>query len=196
MINIKVDYEDKIINDNFLSPQDFETIRNVITDGEFPWFYGTYSSDDKQSFPLDHKSPHIGFFYHMIYEKNVPCSPFYNYFSNILEQLNATILFRIRVNLTPGLPEPQFADFHSDTSDILQEDIAGEWTTSILYINTNNGYTEFEDGTKVESVANRLVIFPSNIKHRMVSQTDEEPRILINFNYLRSKNQFLFEEEL
>ena len=52
-------------------------------------------------------------------------------------------------------------------------------TTSILYINTNNGYTEIEDGTKVDSVANRLVSFPSNMEHRGISQTDEKTRILI-----------------
>ena len=168
------------ITDNFLTGQKFIDLRNVITDSEFPWFYATYGLGDKQIFP--------GFFYHMIYENNVVCSPFYRFFSHILEQLNATILFRIRVNLTPGLPEPQFADFHSDVSDIIQENVATEWTTSILYINTTNGYTELEDDGKViESVENRLVSFPANIRHRMVSQTDDEPRILINFNYLKGK---------
>ena len=37
--------------------------------------------------------------------------------------------------------------------------------TSILYINTNDGYTKFEDGTIVESVENRLVTFDSRMKH-------------------------------
>jgi hypothetical protein len=55
-------------------------------------------------------------------------------------------------------------------------------------MNTNNGYTEFEDGTKVESVANRIVTFPSVTKHRAVSQTDEQRRVVINFNYLKGKN--------
>ena len=53
-------------------------------------------------------------------------------------------------------------------------------------MNTNNGYTEFEGGQKVESVANRLVTFPSKIEHCGVSQTDEQTRILINFGYLRN----------
>ena len=37
--------------------------------------------------------------------------------------------------------------------------------TSVMYLNTNNGYTLFEDGTKVDSVANRLVTFNNSTKH-------------------------------
>jgi hypothetical protein len=89
---------------------------------------------------------------------------------------------RIRLNLNCKFPEPCKYHYHLDMSIGAA---AVRWTTAILYINTNNGYTEFEDGTIVESVANRLVAFPANIRHRGVSQTDEETRILINFNYLR-----------
>ena len=180
------------ITDNFLIEHQFIALKNVITDNNFHWFYGTYGSGDnpkptsgtygsgdKQSFP--------GFFYHVIYEDNAVFSPFYDSFNHILEQLNATVLFRIRINLTPSLPEPQFADFHSDILGMPEEQLK-QWTTSIFYINSNNGYTEFEDDGKViESVENRLVSFPANIRHRMVTQTDGEPRILINFNYLNGK---------
>ena len=55
-------------------------------------------------------------------------------------------------------------------------------STSIFYMNTNNGYTKFEDGTKVESVANRMVTFPANMKHAETSCTDEKIRVVINFN--------------
>jgi hypothetical protein len=58
------------------------------------------------------------------------------------------------------------------------------YTTLILYMNTNNGYTEFEDGMKVESVANRIVSFPEETKHRGTSCTDEKIRMVINFNFL------------
>ena len=58
----------------------------------------------------------------------------------------------------------------------------------IANINTNNGYTEFENGEKVKSVANRLVMFPSNFEHRGVTQTDEQTRIMINFNFLKRKS--------
>ena len=53
----------------------------------------------------------------------------------------------------------------------------------IFYLNTNNGYTEFEDGSKVESVANRFVSFTGDLIHRGVSQTDTKARVVINLNY-------------
>jgi hypothetical protein len=50
-------------------------------------------------------------------------------------------------------------------------------------MNTNNGYTEFEDGTRVESVANRFISFPVGMKHRGTSCTDKKTRVVINFNF-------------
>ena len=62
-------------------------------------------------------------------------------------------------------------------------------TTAIYYVNTCDGFTEFEDGTKTEAVANRLVKFPSNLKHRGVSQTDTRFKCVINFNYFTPSKQ-------
>ena len=88
------------------------------------------------------------------------------------------------MNLNPRLPEPFYSDFHIDPYN-LTGNITALLTTSIFYIGTNNGYTEFKDGTIIESLANRLVTFPTNTKHRGVTQTDEQTRVLINFNYLK-----------
>ena len=72
--------------------------------------------------------------------------------------------------------------FHCDFAPTM-----GDLTTAIYYINTCDGYTLFEDGTKVESVTNRLLKFPSNMKHTGTSCTDRDRRILINFNYLSGR---------
>ena len=50
-------------------------------------------------------------------------------------------------------------------------------------MNTNNGRTDFKDGIKVNSVENRLVVFPSNLEHTIVTCTDKKIRVVINFNY-------------
>ncbi len=55
--------------------------------------------------------------------------------------------------------------------------------TGIYYVNSNDGGTYFEDGTMVESVANRFVAFPCNIKHAGVPCGDNVRRIVINFNW-------------
>ena len=59
-----------------------------------------------------------------------------------------------------------------------------EHTTFVLSLNTNDGYTEFEDGTILESKENSIVIFDGAIKHRSVGQTDENIRVNININYV------------
>ena len=56
-------------------------------------------------------------------------------------------------------------------------------TTSIFYINSNDGYTEFEDGTRIESIGNRLVTFPIHLKHTGTTCTNHSVRIVINYNY-------------
>jgi predicted nuclease of restriction endonuclease-like RecB superfamily len=56
--------------------------------------------------------------------------------------------------------------------------------TGIYYCNTNNGYTAFEDGDQIESVQNRLVLFPSNMKHSGSTCTDVNSRVAININFI------------
>ena len=58
-----------------------------------------------------------------------------------------------------------------------------EHTVALFSLNTNNGYTEFENGKKIKSEENSLVIFPGHLKHRSVNQTDENKRINLNINF-------------
>ena len=181
--------KDKVISiqDNFLAKEEFISLRDAITNKNFPWFFSSketalesYWEDfDSESYP--------GQFYHVVYENNIITSPFYeSHFLSILDQLDCAILTRIRINFASfRMPTSYKAEIHQDMTN-LKETIAAEWTSSILYMNTNNGYTEFEGGHKVESVENRLVTFPSKIEHCGVSQTDKQTRILINFGYLRN----------
>ena len=39
------------------------------------------------------------------------------------------------------------------------------------------------NGTKINSVANRLLIMDSDVEHAAVPSTDTERRVLINLNY-------------
>ena len=88
------------------------------------------------------------------------------------------IWLRVKANMNPATAEhTRLGQFHSD--------FTFPCTTSIFYLNTNNGWTEFEDGTKATSVANRLVTFPSHMKHVGFSCTDEQVRVVINLNYIK-----------
>ena len=57
-------------------------------------------------------------------------------------------------------------------------------TTSILYLNTNNGWTEIQGNGKIECVKNRLVTFDSNLIHSGYTCTDQKRKVVLNFNYV------------
>ena len=66
--------------------------------------------------------------------------------------------------------------FHIDTEENSK--------TSIFYMNTNNGYTKFEDnGEMVKSVQNRMITFDSSRRHSGSSCTDEYNRLVLNINW-------------
>jgi hypothetical protein len=50
-------------------------------------------------------------------------------------------------------------------------------------VNSNDGYTKFETGEIVESVANRIVIFDSDVKHTGTTCTNALGRFVVNLNY-------------
>ena len=92
----------------------------------------------------------------------------------VFKGLNASSVIRCKANLTVRTEEPQLNDFHIDFPNCI---------TAILYMNTNNGYTIFRDGTRIDSESNRLVVFDSNLEHAGVTCTDTNRRVVINFNF-------------
>ena len=161
------------IIDNFIDQNSFQLLKNDMFSLEFCWNY-----NDK----IDYIEDIDRFqFTHNFYSNTAgPCSTYYGRLNGILGALRPKEIFRIKANLLTKTSKIVKNSFHIDidTLDILS------WTTSILYMNTNDGYTEFEDGTVVESVANRFVVFPTEMKHRGTSCTDKKVRVVINFNYL------------
>jgi len=156
------------VYDDFLPTHEFKVIHDCLTSLQFDWHYlnGFVKDDDpKGSFQFVH-----GFF-----DPDTSCTcPYFNVFDSTLNKLGVKSLKRVKANLTTRCNEPLYSSFHIDYPNI---------TTAILYLNTNNGYTEFKSGEKVNSVGNRIVVFDSNLKHRTVTCTDQKTRIVINFNY-------------
>ena len=163
------------IEDNFLDQVIFNEIQDLMLGENFAWYY---------SDTIDYIGQKDKFqFGHIFYGENVPKSSFCEKLNPILEIINPISLWRIKANLLTKTTTIIENAFHIDMPDRIPEEKLKQWTTAIFYVNTNNGYTKFEDGTKVESVANRMVSFPTNIKHTGTSCTDEKRRVVINFNY-------------
>ena len=165
------------IEDNFLDQSVFGELQTLMMGDGFDWLYSpiidsTEDINNKNKFQ----------FVHIFYAGNVPFSPYFKEMIPILNIIKPISLWRIKANLLTKTPKIVENEFHVDIGDATEEK-QKQWTTSIFYMNTNNGYTEFENGTKVESVANRMVTFPTNLKHTGTSCTDEKIRVVINFNY-------------
>ena len=159
--------------DNFLSEGEFKNLRDYISSTRFPWYYGLVTTDSK-----------IAQFVHTFYANDMPTST-YDDVAFLREKLNMSSLVRIKVNLNPKTETLQVHDnaFHIDYPDI---------TTAVYYLNTCDGYTLFEDGTKVNSVENRIVIFDSNMRHTGTSCTNEAGRLVMNINYFSCNEKQYF----
>jgi hypothetical protein len=161
----------KII-DNLLDKDAFTSLQSFILGDDFAWHFNQYidyANEEKDKFQ----------FTHSFYKYNQPYSAHYDVLNPILATFRpATFaLVRIKANLLTRTPKIVVNDYHVDHDK-------KNWNTSIFYVNTNDGYTEFEDGTIINSVANRLITFPSDMKHRGTSCTDEKTRVVINFNWV------------
>jgi len=96
----------------------------------------------------------------------------------ILDKINPLTIFRIKLNLLTKTNTIIEHPFHHDhTSENL--------TSSIFYLNKNNGYTRFKHSkNKIASKANRLITFKSNELHSGTTCTDEEFRLVLNIVYV------------
>ena len=171
---------DVTVIDNFLDPKSFEDIQETMMNREFPWYWGdsvVYTKqvpDDRQ--PLLCDEIYDFQFTHMFFQGNKVMSKYYNNIVPILNKLECNGVYRIKANLNPIKPRDIVEhEYHVDNYVTPY--------TSIFYLNTNNGYTKFEDGTIVESVANRFVTFPNHTEHTGTSTSDSDYRLVVNFNY-------------
>jgi len=157
----------KIIKDFIKEKPVFDRIKNLLMSADFPYYY-------KDATANEFDNSHF-FFCHVLHTDGEPRSNFFNQITMpILGRLNFNYLHRVKVNL--------YTKYHKPCTGELHRDMGAPHTVAILSINTNNGYTLFEDGTKVPSVENQCLIFDGRFQHANVTQTDEKARININLN--------------
>lgn len=116
-------------------------------------------------------------FTQLIFASHTILNPCFNLMRPIIEKERMSSIARIKANCMVVTNELKvFTNgYHCD--------FTGNLTTGIYYINSNDGYTLFENGTIVESVANRFCRFDCNLKHTATTCTNTNTRLLINFNY-------------
>ena len=154
--------------DDFLPSLEFRSLHDFMMGEYFNWYY----TDGIAVIPQPGKFQFIHNFYGEDGER-----PTFGTVIPIIKRLNIRSLIRVKANLNPRTVFHRNGGYHTDFAS------AGPHKTAIFYVNTNNGYTKFKKGGKVKSVANRMVIFDSELEHDGITCTDEKRRVVINFNY-------------
>ena len=154
------------ISPNFLKHYTFTELKNIVTAKNFRWYFPQSEGEPEQY-------SNLLYYDHQFSDDVTP--KLKRLLSTMCIQLGAIAVFRIKVNATPKNAPHQ--GWHNDLK------ISTPSKTCVLYLNDNDGYTEFKDGTKVESVANTAVIFDSNTEHRGVPATNVDRRLVLNINY-------------
>lgn len=182
--------ERKVI-DNFLSEEDFDWISSIATgqspklpqfrgrEGSLPYYpQPIVSHDDDQEV----NGPWNWMATSMLYWKNRPRHGFYDDIADtLLKKIHEDVqriraVIRVKANFYGHTEEVRAHRYHID----LDYDNYG----AIFSLNTCNGYTEFEDGQKVDSVENRLLIFNAHDYHRSTTTSSAFGRYNININFL------------
>ena len=161
--------------DNFLDEEYFNSLENLFIDKKntvnviMPWFF-------KKTVANDLVENNIFYMTHMFYDGNRPTSNLYEKLVPLLEKLKAICLIRVKANFYPNTTvlheHPKHIDMDFPNSG------------AILSLNTCDGYTKLEDGTKINSVANRMLLFDPNTEHCSTTTTNDYARINININYI------------
>jgi hypothetical protein len=144
---------------------------------EFDWNYVPYVA--YSNVQIDNELDNF-YFVHDFYNEYRPKSNHFDMLNPIFKKLSMSSIIRIKANLHSRTNQIVEFPFHTDAKGT-------DCYTAIYYVNTNNGYTEFENGRKIESVENRLIIFNENLSHRGTTCTDQKIRCLINFNFYLEK---------
>lgn len=163
------------IRDNFLSEENFLEIQKTLLSDNFPWYLGEIVPFELSSCQrLDNVQ-----LWHGFYDGFMPisdyCLPLMNYFVDILQP---KALIKIKANLTMKTNDIIEHGYHIDLP------YPDGFKTAVFYLNTNDGYTKFSNGFKVESIRNRFVEFDGSTPHTGTTCTDSQFRAVINFNYI------------
>ena len=160
--------------DNFLPLNEFYNIRSIIVSADFPWHYqGRVAVEN-----MTEDQPWNWYQTHLVYVDNHARSQHYEEIANIflpkLKDLRS--LMRIKANFYP----------HTETlrEHLPHTDYEFKHTAAIFSVNTCVGFTRLEDGTKIDSVENRIIFFDGSISHNSSTTTTSSARWNINFNFL------------
>jgi hypothetical protein len=154
------------IIDNFLDAATFSEFSEIVRGFDMPWYTNRGVA-----------SPYDGeiYFTHVLFKDLEARSDLFRFLQPFTDYAGVRALIRAKINLFPRTTEVTKHEMHTDFDY--------PHNGMLFYINSNNGVTTLDDGTEIESVANRLVMFDSSAPHCSSTCSDEMFRITMNINY-------------
>ena len=170
----------KII-DNFLTDNDFNLlVSNTVgrNDGHQVQFRVV---SNVENFGVREEDYWSWYLVNMIYYEDIPQNEIYPNICNLFiprfqHIANFKTMIRIKMNAYPHTDVVKEHEKHIDFDY--------EHTGAVFSLNTCDGYTKFSDGTKVESVANRIVFFDASKYHQSTTTSNAKLRYNMNYNFL------------
>ena len=174
--HIEIKTGEVVIIDDFLEPHHHKEMQEVIGSKIFPWYFNpVVTADQKPSDPpfmllgnllYNQASMHIDQTFFKV------CYP-------LLDKIQPRALIRVKVNMfiNVGSQPGRGVEEHA-----IHNDYPWPHRGCLYHLNSNDGYTKL--GTqKIESVANRAVMFDPGLKHCSTSCSDKQQRLNIQINY-------------
>lgn len=195
--------EDVQIIDNFLDKKYFDEL-NHWCEVYQPWEISTISGIGDPNMPDSEKKRYIEYFKDLPPDANLQfvanhysvspefhISQHFNRFIPMLFALKSRVPVRIKVNLNCAKGKHIPAPYHHDENP--PEAYGDNCMVAIIHLNTCNGWTNVQHPDldnfeqKIDTVANRAIIFSNKYPHRGATCTDKPYRSVINVNYYGDK---------
>jgi len=160
------------IYENFLAINSFKEIKNIVLGIDFPWRRRDHMVEGTKN---------AMYFNYCFYNEMVTTSELYEpHIVPILKKLKAKAPIQVRANLTISALFKK-SKWHCDYDFMCK--------TAILYLNDCDGGTDIMINNKtifIKAVANKMLVFDTDVMHRAVTSKKEPIRYIINFNYFTS----------
>lgn len=163
-----------VVYDNFLNAEEYGVIKQHLgPGGGFPWKLGPRINNNDQTNEDMYFATMVYHSYQDGWQPDINSYPF----QTITSKIHIESLFRIKSNLY----------FPSKTEKVHHHaphrDSNFKHQGALFFLTTCDAPTTMADGTQIDSVENRLMLFDPTSMHSSSSPTNTPYRVTVNFNY-------------
>jgi|TARA_R100000081_G_C4735159_1_gene125662 hypothetical protein len=153
--------------DNHLSEKDMIWLEDLLLSENFPYYYQSNITENDNEFMFAHTLI-TGSYSNSDYAETIV--------SKLMEKIPHEQIIRAKVNFYPKTNEIVKHNYHTDRDNYPVK-------AALFYVNSNDGYTEFENDDIISSNRNRMLLFNGSERHRSTTCTNANARVNININY-------------